>query len=492
MAPGVVVSQRIWRSLLSLAGVAAVTVAAYRVIPVNATTAGFAYLLLVLVLASTWGFVEAAVASVAATLTFNFFFLPPVGTFTIRDPQNVVAFFSFLTTSLIASRLSAAARRTASNAIERQRDLERLYTFSRAILLIDDSAPFGKQLIQKVTEVFKLNASVLYERHTGAFYRAGPQDFEGLDAQLRDAALHNATYSDAEKRRLITTIRLGSEPIGSIALEGALMPDAVLQGMANLVAIGLERAKAQDMAQQVEAARQSEQLRTALLDAMAHEFKTPLTSIKAATTALLDSPGQPEESRAELLRVADEEADRLGDLIDHSLEMARLESQQFEVHKRPIDVVEAVADVVRAMPADGRRIDFLREAPIPPIAADTRLLRMAIKQVLDNALKYSPPQSPVTVRVRPGSLPAGAAVAIEITDRGEGIPVHEQSRIFERFYRSPSVKRLIPGSGLGLSIVDSIVRAHNGELSVSSRPGETTFRVILPANGVGGVSGERN
>jgi signal transduction histidine kinase len=117
---------------------------------------------------------------------------------------------------------------------------------------------------------------------------------------------------------------------------------------------------------------------------------------------------------------------------------------------------------------------------------------MAVKQVLDNALKYSPPQSPVTVRVRPGSLSAGEAVAIEITDQGDGIPAHEQSRIFERFYRSPSVKRLIPGSGLGLSIVDSIVRAHNGELSVTSRPGETTFRVILPADSVGGVSGERN
>lgn len=479
-------SQRVWRSLGSLAGVAAVTAVAYRLIPVNSTTAGFAYLLLVLAVASTWGFVEAAVASVAATLTFNFFFLPPVGTLTIRDPQNVVAFFTFLTTSLIAGRLSAAAKRTTSNAIERQRDLERLYTFSRAILLIDDSAPFGKQLIQKVAEVFKLNAAVLYERHTGAFYRAGPQDFGGLDEQLRDAALHNATYSDREKRRLITTVRLGSEPIGSVALEGALMPDAVLQGVANLIAIGLERAKAQDMAQQIEAARQSEHLRTALLDAMAHEFKTPLTSIKAATTALLDIPDQPPESRAELLRVADEEADRLRELIDHSLEMARLESGQFEVHKTPIDVCEAVANMVRALSVDGRRIEFLCEGLLPAIPADARLLRMAVKQVLDNALKYSPPRSAVTVRVRAED----GAVAIEITDRGKGIPAHEQSRIFDRFYRSPEVKRLIPGSGLGLSIVDSIVRAHNGEVSVSSRPGETTFRMILPA--ANGIPGDRN
>jgi len=480
------VSQRIGRTLLSLAGVAAVTMTAYRLIPVNATTAEFVYLLLVLVVASTWGFVEAAVASVAATLALNFFSLPPLGAFTIRDPQNVVAFISFLTTSLIAGRLSVAARRTALHAIERQQDLERLYTFSRAILLIDNSTPFGKQLIQKVADVFQLNAAVLFERHTGAFYRAGPQDFEGLDEQLRDAAAHNATYADREKQRLITTIRLGSEPIGSIALQGALMPDAVLQGMANLIAIGMERAKAQEMAQQMEAARQSEQLRTALVDAMAHEFKTPLTSIKAATTALLDIPGQPPESRTELLRVADEEADRLRELIDRSLEMARVESGQFEIHKEPVAVRALVAEVVASFPADGRRIEVLCDAPPPAIAADPRLLRMAVKQVLDNALKYSPPESLVTVRV--GT--SGGAVAIGITDHGKGIPPHEQSRIFERFYRSPSVKRLIPGSGLGLSIVHTIVEAHDGELAVSSRPGETTIRLLLPAGGAAAILGE--
>ena len=132
------------RLLASLAGVAAVTFAAYKLVPVNATTVGFAYLLLVLIIASTWGFVEAAVASVAATFAFNFFFLPPVGTLTIADPQNWVALFSFLTTALIASRLSTEAKRRALEAIERQQDVERLYTFSRAILLIDGAEPFAK------------------------------------------------------------------------------------------------------------------------------------------------------------------------------------------------------------------------------------------------------------------------------------------------------------------------------------------------------------
>src|SRR5579863_6494376 len=159
----------------------AITWTGYSLVPVNATTTVFAYLLLVLIIASFWGFFEAALASIAATLTFNFFFLPPVGRFTIADPQNWVALFSFLATSLIASRLSDAAKRRALDAIARQQDLERLYTFSRAILLIDNSEPLPKQLVRTLAEIFQLEAAVLYERRTDAFYRAGPLDFEGLD-----------------------------------------------------------------------------------------------------------------------------------------------------------------------------------------------------------------------------------------------------------------------------------------------------------------------
>ena len=134
---------------------AAITFAA-NALSINSTTAGFAYLLLVLVLASTWGFLEAAVASIAATLSLNFFFLPPVGTFTIADPQNWVALFSFLATSLIASRLSTEVKRRALDAIERQQDIERLYTFSRAMLLIGSTESFAAQLVRKLQEIFRV------------------------------------------------------------------------------------------------------------------------------------------------------------------------------------------------------------------------------------------------------------------------------------------------------------------------------------------------
>lgn len=476
--------QHVVRLLLSLIGVMAITWTGYTLVPVNATTTGFAYLLLVLIIASFWGFLEAAIASIAATLTFNFFFLPPVGRFTIADPQNWVALFSFLTTALIASRLSAEVKRRALDAVARQQDLERLYTFSRAILLIDHAEPFPKQLVRKVAEIFELSAVVLYERSSEEFYRAGPADFDGLEDQLRDVALQGTAFTDAQRNRTITAVRLGSEPIAGLALQGTQMPDAVLQGIANLVAIGLERARAQDLASQIEAARQSEKLRTTLLDAMAHEFKTPLTSVMAATTSLLANPDQPAESRAELLKIADEEANHLKELIDNTVEMGRLDTSDIRVNTELSDVGAIVREVVASMrnEIDSRPVNVVCDEH-PSISIDRRLVKLAVKQLLDNALKYSPPDTPVTVRVHNGS-----GVTVAVTDYGKGIPVQEQTRIFERLYRSPAVQSQIPGSGLGLSIAQSIVRAHHGNLIVTSRPGETTFRLTLPANQKDGQS----
>ena len=455
-----------------------VTLAGYILVPVNATTIGFAYLLLVLIIASLWGFFEASLASIAATLTFNFFFLPPVGRLTIADPQNWVALFSFLTTALIASRLSAEAKRRTSDAVARQQDLERLYTFSRAILLIDNAESFPRQLVRRLAEIFELSAVVLYERRAEEFYRAGPLDFDDLDDQLRDAALQGTSFAD-QRKRFITAVRLGSQPIAGLALQGDQMPDAVLQGIANLVAIGLERARAQDLASQIEAARQSEKLRTTLLDAMAHEFKTPLTSVMAATTALLANPDQPADSKTELIQIADEEVKRLNALIDDALEMRRLDSAEIRIEAELSNVGEIVREVVDTMrhEIDGRPLNIIGGEQEPEIAVDRRLIKLAIKQLLDNALKYSPPHTPVTVRLHDGDR-----VTVAVTDYGKGIPVHEQSRVFDRLYRSPSVQHQIPGSGLGLSIAQSIVRAHHGDLVVSSRPGETTFRLTLPTH----------
>lgn len=471
--------QRTLRLLASVAGVAVITAVAYRLTPVNATTVGFAYLLIVLIVASTWGFLEALAASITATILFNLYFLPPTGQLTIADPQNWIALFSFLATSLIASRLSTIAKSRAADAMQRQQDVEHLYTFSRAILLIDDSEPFAKQLANKLAEIFALNAVILYDRRSDEMYRAGPADFDGMKEQLREAALQSAFFTDTSRKRVMTVVRLGSEPIASLAIQGGPITDSVLQGISNLIAIGLERAKAQDLAQQVAAARQTELLRTTLIDAMAHEFKTPLTSIKAATTSLLSAPEQPEANKTELLKVADEEADHLKELIENALEMARLDAAHIDVQTEVSSLEEAIRDVVATMQTaiDSRPIQIVSDPRMPPIAFDRRLLKLAVKQILDNALKYSPPGTPVTLRIQNAN---NGSATLEIVDRGTGISPQEQQRIFQRFYRSPSMHQQIPGTGLGLSIAQRIVQAHGGDLTVISNPGETSFRMILP------------
>lgn len=466
------------RVLVSLTVVALVTFVAYRLIEVNATTVGYAYLLLILVIATAWGFFEAALSSILATVVFNFFFLPPIGTFTIADPQNWVALSSFLATSLIASRLSAVARARASEAIERQRDLERLYTFSRAILLTDKCTPIAQQLIERLSEIFKIDCVVLYERHTGNTYCVGTAAPEGLGEKLRNAASSEAPSIDVSLPYLIVGVSRGSEAVASMAVRESNIPRSLLQSVANLVAIGLERAQAEDLAREVEAARRSEQLRTTLIDAMAHEFKTPLTLIKAATTSLLANPDVPPQTRMEQLTIADEEAEHLRQLVDDAIEMARLDTTRIEIHPEMANLNDTLKDVLASLQTevDEHPIKVVSDPSLPPTIFDKRLMKLAIRQLLDNALKYTDADTAVemSTQVQDGMQ------TVEVTDYGQGIPADEQARIFERFYRSPAVKSQIPGSGLGLSITDGIVRAHNGELTVSSQAGRTTFRITMP------------
>jgi len=469
--------RRLLPLFLSIFGIGLITYVALGLTPVNATTVGFAYLLYVLSIATTWGFFEASVASVAATLAFNFFFLPPTGTLTIADPQNWVALFSFLATSLIASRLSTKARRRELDAVERRRDVERLYSFGRSILLIDGTEPFPKQLSRKLAEAFELDAVALYDRRTGEIFRAGPVDFEGIDSQLREAAIQGTLFADPEQKRVITGVRLGTEPIGSLALQGSHMTDSVLQSIANLVAIGLERAKAQELGHEIEAARRSERLRTTLIDALAHELKTPLTSIRAATTALLTNADQTPPSSVRMLKIADEEAAHLEELIDNTLEMAHLDSDHIDLDMEVSDLGAVVHEVVDSMKTTigDRTLEVTCDNLLPHVRLDRRLIKLAIKQVIDNALKYSASGTPISLRAHR----LNGTVAVEVTDRGKGIPAEEQSRIFERFYRSPSVEERIPGSGIGLSIAHQILQAHGGDLTVNSQPGKTTFTLSL-------------
>jgi two-component system sensor histidine kinase KdpD len=459
--------------------VAAITWICFRAVSVNATTAGFAYLVAILFIAAKWGLVESITASIVAVLCFNFFFLPPIGAFTIADPQNWVALFAFLATSITASRFSMQARRRTQEALDSQREMERLYALSRSILLIGPSQPVPKQLATQIAQSFSASAVALYDGGSGTIYRSGPEDFPDPHDQLRQAASQGTLFRDEATGTVVTAIRLGGQPIGSVGVRGAALSDSVLQGLANLIAIGLERARTQEAASKAEAARQSDELKSTLLDALAHEFKTPLTSIKAASTAMLSSSMLKPEQQHELISVVDEEADRLSVLVTEAIQMARIESGRVHLEREsyPLqELVESALDKLRPMVQE-RSIDVKLAPDLPPVWVDRELIEIALRQLIDNALKYSPRDTPVSVAAESSD----GRVIVSVADHGPGIPEEEQSRIFEKFYRAEASRHQIPGAGLGLVIAREIIQVHGGEIWVESKPGEgSSFRFSLP------------
>jgi two-component system sensor histidine kinase KdpD len=243
----------------------------------------------------------------------------------------------------------------------------------------------------------------------------------------------------------------------------------------------LERSRAQEAASKAEAARQSDELKSTLLDALAHEFKTPLTAIKAASTSLLSSSALKPEQQRELVSIVDEETDRLSVLVTEAIQMARIEAGRVVLRREnhPVtDIVELVLDKLKAA-AEDRKIQVDIPRDLPEVWVDAELIEVALRQLVDNAFKYSPPGSPVAVAAESRD----ERVIVSVADHGPGIPEAEQNRIFEKFYRAEASRHQIPGAGLGLVIAREIVHAHGGEIWVESTPGEgSIFRLSLPAS----------
>jgi two-component system sensor histidine kinase KdpD len=465
------------RFAASIGVVAAITALYAGLLQVNPTTVALTYLIAILLLASAWGLAEAMTATIAAVLCFNFFFLPPVGTLTIADPQNWVAFVAFLVTALVASQLSGRAKRREVDAAARQRDLERLYALSRALLLSERGAATPAEIARHIADAFELQTVGLYDQRSDVATWAGTVDRLDLEGALREVARRGASVSGAFGAMVIA-IRLGGAPIGSLAVSGRALSDTVLQSIANLAAIGLERARAVEATTRAEAARESSELRATVLDALAHEFKTPLTAMKAASSDLLATDSVAGRSR-ELAAIIDEELDRLGSLVTDAVQMLRIDAGDFTVHPGTHRLAPLVAAALKRFEhhLDGHQV--LEQVPQDLVVdADRDLIGLALRQLLDNAIKYSPAEATIEVAAR-----GNGATEIAVRNSGATIPEREQARIFERFYRGGHARQ-VPGTGMGLAIVQEIVRAHGGSLRVvSTSEAGTTFTMSLPRGG---------
>ncbi len=466
------------RILAISAAIAAITALYFYRIRVNTTTVALTYLIMVLIVAALWGFVESIVASVFAVLCFNFFFLPPILTFTIADPQNWVALFAFLTTAIVASQLSVHGKRRAQEAVARRTEMEQLYSLSRAIMLIDPTQNVSKQIANRIADSFHLRAVALLDLAKGEIVYAGPEDIPGIDARLR-AAAKGTSCAEPIEGTIVTAIRLGGEPIGSLALRGDSLSNTAAHALCNLVAVGLEKIRAQQAANQAEAARQSQEFKSTLLDAIAHEFNTPLATIKTATTSVLAEVVRNPDDVKDLLTVVDEEVDRLRRTVEDAVRLARLEAGQVRLDRKPHSIspiLQSVYEEARCR-AEGRPFALTTARALPVVMIDEELITCCIRQLVDNALKYSSASTPVEISADTD----GEGLVISVSDRGPGIPECERARIFEKFYRLSSDRACVPGTGMGLAIARQIVEAHGGLLSVENREGGgARFSISLP------------
>ena len=466
------------RFLACTAVVAAITAVYRYVLHVNPTTVALTLLMAVLLVAAAWGFKFSAYTAFIATASFNFFFLPPFGTFTIADPQNWVALAVFLASGIVASHLSDKARRQTEAAEARRREVERLYGFSQQLLIKENVYELLNDIPRQIAEEFSVTACAVFLANRQQVYYSDASARSMISSDELKAISARAEPSGDSKRGVIfTPLRIGVRPVGSFGIIGSMSRET-LEAVGSMIAIAVERAGAIEKLSHAEANRESEQLRSALLDAVTHEFRTPLTSIKAAASTLASSAQLDEEGKRDLVAVIDEEADRLNRLVGEAAEMAQLDAHKVQLDFELRDIRGSIdAAIKRLQPVlQNRHIEINIHGDVPPVRIDEEKITEVLRHLLENAAKYSPAGTPIHVSAER----SGRFVRINVADQGPGIDDFEQSLIFEKFYRGRG-NRGVQGTGMGLPIVRAITEAHGGTIEVKSQLGRgTVFSFQLP------------
>jgi two-component system sensor histidine kinase KdpD len=462
-----------------LAVVAAITYFYRHVLTVNQTTVALTLLLAILTVSTVWGLRVSVFMSVLAMLAFNYFFLPPVGKLTIADPQNWVALIAFLGTALVASQLATRVRYEAEAAQRRGREVERLYSFSQQLLVEGNVIQLLNAIPNHIVEIFEVGAAAIFLLNKNKFYRSGSGAAHLDDEELRNAANREEPILDAERSVSFVPVRIGVQPLGSIGISGPILSRKTLEALGTLVAIAAERARAVERLSKAEAVREGEQLRSALLDSITHDLRTPLTSIKASVTSLLNAAGTTKTPQRELLTIINEETDRLNQLVGDAAEMARLDAGEFELKIEPHTINEIVAAALaQCRPILGARpVHASLEADLPPVRADFSRVKDVLVRLIENADAYSQKDAPITICAEIND----SRLVVSVADRGPGIEDMELGLIFDKFYRGKDQRYLVQGTGMGLPIAKAIVEAHGGTIGVTSQLGHgSVFSFSLP------------
>jgi two-component system, OmpR family, sensor histidine kinase KdpD len=461
------------------------------------TSVALTFLTAVLISAIFYGLWPALLAGLASVLAYNFFFLPPLYTLSITDPENAVALFFFAVTAVITSNLTARVRAQAISARQRARTTEELYQFSGKLAVAANLDDLLWAAVHQIALMLKVHVVILLPDDGILVVRAGyPPEDRLDDADLgaakwcwernRPAGRGSDTLPGA--RRLFLPMQTGRGALGVIGIDkeqpGPLLtPDQqrLLTALADQTALAIERVNLVEDIERARIAAETDRLRAALLTSISHDLRTPLASILGSVTSLSAS-GQALDvaTQQELLSTIRDEAERLNRFIGNLLDMTRLESGPLPLRTQRVDLGDIVGSVLRraARVLANHKIDIRLQRDLPMLDLDEVLLEQVLFNLLDNAAKYAPAGSTVTI----SAVRHENTVRLQTIDEGPGIPVSDIPHIFDKFYRAGGGDRRRAGTGLGLAICKGFTDAMGGTISVANRTDHTgaIFTVTLP------------
>jgi two-component system sensor histidine kinase KdpD len=440
----------------------------------------FCYLLLIVALSLGGDLAASALTSLLAATFLDYFFVEPYFSFRIEKPLNALALASFLATGMVIAHLVTNVRARAEISRSHHETLRRLYELAQQLLAREPDGAANKDFLEPFIGVFDVRAVCLFDAISAELYIAGDAR-ELLEKKTGDAFVRGRDDDDPRNQIFTRCIRVGGRTTGAIGFEGLESSAVTAAGpLAALAAAHLERAHSFRKASSASAAAQTESYRSAILDGLAHEFKTPLSTILAAAGALreVESLGPHHRMMAETVEL---EAARLGRLTSRLLRTARLEREEIKPWMELMDVSSVISHTIEqyARASAEREISVVKECGSSEVLGDPELVRLAMSQLLDNACKYSLPGSAITVSVgRERDY-----IAVRVLSNGNEIPVAERQKIFDRFYRGNDSHRMASGTGLGLYVARKIALAHGGKLELDSEraPADgAAFCLLLP------------
>jgi len=450
-----------------------------------------ALVLLVAVLASavTYGLMPSLFASLVCALAYNFFFLPPLYNFSIADPENVVTLLVFLLVAAIASNLTARVRTQAIVARQRAATTEDLYLFSRKLAGIASLDDLLWATAYQVAHMLKLHVVLLLPQASTLQVRAGYPPEDTLDEgdlaaakwafeQGQEAGRGANTLPGA--RRLFLPMRTARGVVAIIGLdsqqEGALLtPDQrrLLDSLSDQTALAIERLHLAEEMDRARMVAETEKLRSALLTSISHDLRTPLAAILGSASSLKAyRPSLDVAEQDELLGTIQDEAERLNHFIANLLDMTRLESGALAPNLAAIDLGDVIGSVLRRAPLQLHKVSLDIEPGLPMLKLDPVLFEQVLFNLLDNAAKYAPAGSTITLKARRES----GAVRLMVLDEGPGLPEEDRERVFDKFYRVRAADKKRAGTGLGLAIARGFMESMGGTITAanrSDRPGLT-------------------